>query len=33
MGDYMSLTPKEMVSLLERNGFVKVRQKGSHAMY
>lgn len=29
----MSMTPKEMVSLLEKNGFVKVRQKGSHAMY
>ena len=29
----MSMTPKEMASLLEKNGFVKVRQKGSHAMY
>lgn len=29
----MAMTPKEMVSLLEKNGFVKVRQKGSHAMY
>lgn len=29
----MSLTPKEMATLLERNGFVKVRQKGSHAIY
>ena len=29
----MSMTPKEMVSLLEKNGFVKVRQKGSHAMF
>lgn len=29
----MSLTSKKMVELLEKNGFVKIRQKGSHAMY
>ena len=29
----MSMTPKEMVDLLLKNGFVKIRQKGSHAMY
>ena len=29
----MALTPKEMIKLLEANGFYKVRQKGSHAMY
>ncbi len=29
----MALTSKEMVELLEKNGFVKIRQKGSHAMY
>lgn len=29
----MAMTPKEMVDLLEKNGFVKIRQKGSHAMY
>lgn len=28
----MSMTPKEMASLLEKNGFTNVRQKGSHAM-
>ena len=26
----MPMTSKEMVKLLERNGFTKVRQKGSH---
>lgn len=29
----MSMTPREMVRLLEKNGFTKIRQKGSHAMY
>ncbi len=27
------MTPKEMVDLLLKNGFVKTRQKGSHAMF
>lgn len=26
----MPLTPKEMIKLLEKNGFAKVSQKGSH---
>lgn len=26
----MPLTPKEMVKLLEKNGFVKISQNGSH---
>lgn len=26
----MPLTPKEMVKLLKKNGFVEVSQKGSH---
>lgn len=29
----MPLTPKQMVKLLEDNGFVFVRQNGSHAFY
>ena len=29
----MAMTPKEMERLLLRNGFVKIRQKGSHAMF
>ena len=29
----MSMTPKEMANLLLKNGFVKIRQKGSHAMF
>ena len=29
----MPITPKEMAKLLEQNGFVRIRQKGSHAMY
>lgn len=26
----MPLTPKEMVKLLKENGFIEIRQKGSH---
>lgn len=26
----MPLTPKDMVKLLEKNGFIKISQKGSH---
>ena len=29
----MPLTPKEMCRLLEQNGFVCIRSKGSHRMY
>ena len=28
----MPMTPKEMVRLLKKNGFVEIRQKGSHLM-
>lgn len=28
----MPMTPKEMVRFLKRNGFVEIRQKGSHLM-
>ena len=28
----MPMTPKEMVRFLKRNGFVELRQKGSHLM-
>ena len=28
----MPITPKEMVRLMNKNGFVEVRQKGSHLM-
>lgn len=31
-GSIMPMTPKEMVRFLKRNGFVEVRQKGSHLM-
>ena len=27
------MTPKDMVNTLLKNGFVKTRQKGSHAMF
>ncbi len=26
----MPMTPKEMVKLLKRNGFIEIRQRGSH---
>ena len=29
----MPMTSKEMIKYLERNGFVKVRQKGSHIFF
>ncbi len=29
----MPMTPKQMVKLLKKNGFIKVRQRGSHALY
>ncbi len=28
-----SFTPKELIKLLEKNGFVLLRSKGSHHMY
>ena len=31
-GINMPMTPKEMVRLLKKNGFVEIRQKGSHLM-
>ena len=31
-GTNMPMTPKEMVRLLKKNGFVEIRQKGSHLM-
>lgn len=33
MGDVPVLKPREVVSILERFGFVEVRQKGSHRQY
>ena len=29
----MSMTPKEMISLLESNGFIEARQNGSHKFF
>ena len=29
----MTLTPKQMVKLLEQSGFVLVRQRGSHILF
>lgn len=29
----MPMTPKEMVKLLEANGFVEIRQNGSHKFF
>lgn len=29
----MTLTPKQMVKLLEQSGFVLVRQRGSHMLF
>ncbi len=33
MGKYPVLKPHEVVAVLERLGFVEVRQKGSHKQY
>ena len=33
MGDIPILKPREVVTLLERLGFVEVRQRGSHKQY
>lgn len=29
----MPMIPKQMVKLLKKNGFIKVRQRGSYALY
>jgi predicted RNA binding protein YcfA (HicA-like mRNA interferase family) len=33
MGKYPVLKPREVVAILERLGFVEVRQRGSHKQY
>jgi predicted RNA binding protein YcfA (HicA-like mRNA interferase family) len=33
MSNFPSLTPQEIVKILERNGFVLDRTKGSHRIY
>ncbi|MER3417199.1 MAG: toxin-antitoxin system, toxin component, HicA family protein [Gemmataceae bacterium] len=33
MGKYPVLKPREVVALLEKLGFVEVRQRGSHRQY
>ncbi len=33
MGKYPVLKPKEVAAILERLGFVEVRQRGSHKQY
>ncbi|MBZ5538521.1 MAG: type II toxin-antitoxin system HicA family toxin [Acidobacteriia bacterium] len=33
MGKYPVLKPREVVSILEKLGFVEVRQRGSHKQY
>ena len=33
MGKYPILKPREVVSILEALGFIKVRQRGSHKQY
>ena len=33
MGKYPVLKPKEVMAILERLGFVEVRQRGSHKQY
>ena len=33
MGDVPVLKPREIVAILERLGFVEVRQRGSHKQY
>ena len=32
-GDYVPMTSKQMVKLLKKNGFVEVRQVGSHKQF
>jgi predicted RNA binding protein YcfA (HicA-like mRNA interferase family) len=33
MGNYPVLKPREVVAILEKLGFVEVRQRGSHKQY